>query len=103
MRTGPALAVAALFGVAACDTATTSAPANIATDPRTQQVTVDGTDFLVLIDGEVATATSLATGTRDREAILRGARSAMQSQTDCAISELFKFPNIDRYQARLAC
>lgn len=97
------LAAVALLGLAACDTTPSSAPANIATDARTERVTVEGIEYLVLVDGETATATSLAKGVRDRSVILRNARAAMATQTNCEITELFKFPNIDRYQARLIC
>lgn len=95
------LVAASLLGLAACTPE--SGTVNITNDPRTEQVEVDGYTYFVLIDGDVARVSNFATGMPDPVELLAGAQAAIALQTECAVTDFFKFKNANRYQARLVC
>jgi hypothetical protein len=102
MRRTILIAVAGLAGLAAC-TPPEGAPVNIASDPRTEQVEIDGYTYFVLIDGPRASISNFATGMPDPLVLMDGARAALASGTDCAVTDFFKLKNANRYQATLVC
>lgn len=94
-------AAASLLGFAACTPET--GPVNITHDPRTQQVEIDGYTYFVLIDEDVVRVSNFATGMPDPLELLEGAQAAIATQTECAVTDFFKFRDANRYQARLVC
>ncbi|SDW77043.1 hypothetical protein [Roseicitreum antarcticum] len=87
-------AVAALVLLASC---------GVAADPRSTQVEIGQDTFYVLIEQDRATVSNFATGFDNTLRLRVGARAAMESQTDCTISDFFKFDDVNKYQARLIC
>ena len=87
-------AVAALVLLAGC---------GVAADPGSTKVEIGQDTFHVLIEQDRATVSNFATGFDNQLRLRTAARAAMESQTDCAISDFFKFDDVNKYQAQLTC